>query len=200
MALSKVQAAIIVMLGTLGQKVHRTRLVKLIYLADNTFYELNGKTLTGLSYVWDSYGPNAISNAIVKEADLLAHASLINMAVQPSIYGNDAHLYWTSEDRSSEALTQFSAGEIQVLRDTVKKYGAMSIRSIVGLSKKTKPFQQAKQYGILNLRLDPRADALQQRVKANKQFMAVARRGIKDIALGRLTDQDALDRLHKERA
>ena len=51
-------------LGLLGTRVSRTALVKLVYLSDNRFFESTGRTITGNAYMWDHYGPNAVSHAI----------------------------------------------------------------------------------------------------------------------------------------
>jgi len=50
---SKVRAAILTVLGEMGTPVHRTKLVKLIYLAENLFYEHFGETITGFGYMRD---------------------------------------------------------------------------------------------------------------------------------------------------
>ena len=196
-AVNKVQAVIGAVLGIAGRPMRRTKLVKLIYLADNRFYELNGRTLTGLSYVWDNYGPNAISNALVKEASSLVSSGKASMVAKPSIYGTDEYVYWIAQTTEQEYMEQLGPGERQILRDILEDFGRMSVRNIVAASKRTAPFKNARQYDILKLETNPGAAAMQHRILSDSKFMAEARRGLDDLKNGRLTSQEELDKLYQ---
>ena len=56
-------------LGNVGGRVPATKLVKLVYLTDYIHFQHFGETITGLTYQWDHYGPNAIGHAIVTSAE-----------------------------------------------------------------------------------------------------------------------------------
>jgi uncharacterized phage-associated protein len=148
---NKIEAAILTALEEMGTPVHRTKLVKLIYLADNLFYEHFGNTITGLAYAWDEYGPNAISNATVKEANNLVEADFVCMKTGTSIYGSDNYLYSLGPNKTNSAERLLSPIERQVLYDTVKRYRDYSLQEIVAASKRTYPFKKARKYGVLEM-------------------------------------------------
>ena len=191
--LSKTQAAIISVLGLLGGRVHRTKLVKLVYLADERFYELTGETLTGVGYTWDNFGPNAISNAIVKEADKLVRSEKIQMATQQSMYGGDSFTYWASGESAAESMAHLGAGAGLVIRDTIQKYGHMGVSQIVAASKRSKPFEQAPQYSVLSMEEDEQAADLRRQVAGNPGLLEAARQGLQDLADGDVVSQEELD-------
>ena len=63
-----------------------TKLVKLVYLIDYSYFEHYGETLTGFQYMWDHHGPNALSHAIKAEAELLAERGMVRILHKPNIY------------------------------------------------------------------------------------------------------------------
>jgi uncharacterized phage-associated protein len=170
---SKVQAAILTVLREMGTPVHRTKLVKLIYLAENLFYEHFGETITGLGYMWDEYGPNAISNAIVVEANKLVEEDFVCMKIGTSIYGTDNFLYSLGPRKAEPVKHSLSPIERQALLDTVKRYRDYSISQIVAVSKKTNPFKHARQYQVLQLNRSSEYLSLVETLKNNAEFMAV---------------------------
>src|SRR5437762_1544089 len=61
------------------QAVARTKLVKLIYFIDYIYFQHRGRTLTGLRYVWDHFGPNAENDEIRDSAEELVKLSAIHV-------------------------------------------------------------------------------------------------------------------------
>lgn len=139
----KMKAAILLVLDEMGDPVHRTKLVKLVYLAENMFYEHFGRTITGLTYMWDDHGPNAISNAVVKEAEKLVQQDLACMKTGTSIYGTENYLYSLGPKKSNMAERLLDPMERQVILDTVKRYRNYSITQIIAASKRTTPFKKS---------------------------------------------------------
>lgn len=173
--MEKVHAMIVSVLQALGAPVHRTKLVKLVYLVDELYYEHFGQTMTGLGYMWDDFGPNAIGNAIVKEADRLALKGIVHMDPRLNYYGETSYLY--SLERGKAGLAEkLSKAERYVIRDVVAHYVKYSIRDIVRVSKQTEPFKNAKQYSVLEMKKSAEYEKLLQDVKSDPDFM----RGIEE--------------------
>jgi len=179
---SKTMAVILAILEESGTPIHRTKLVKLTYLADNLFYEHFGMTITGLGYMWDDFGPNAISNAIVKESGKLADAEFACLKVGTSMYGSENYIYSIGPKRFEIPENLLSPLERQVIRDTVERYRNYSVTSIVSASKKTKPFKDALQYTVLKMTKSIEYQDLLDAVKLNTDFMAGIKEGLKASA------------------
>lgn len=176
---SKVQAAILTVLGEMGTPVHRTKLVKLIYLAENLFYEHFGETITGLGYMWDEYGPNAISNAIVVEANKLVEEDFVCMKTGTSMYGTENYRYSLGPKKADIAESLLEPIERQVLLDTVKRYRNYGVTQIVAASKRTTPFKKTHQYRVLQMDQSSEYASLVETLKKDAQFMAALAEGTK---------------------
>lgn len=168
--MERVDATIVSVLQALGSPVHRTKLVKLIYLIDELFYEHFGQTMTGLDYMWDDFGPNAIGNAIVKEAERLANKGVVHIDPRSNYYGETSYLY--SLERGKVGLAQkLSEAERYVVRDVVAHYGKYGVRDIVRVSKQTEPFKDAQQYSVLKMKKSGEYEKLMQDVKSDPDFI-----------------------------
>jgi len=176
---SKLKAAILTVLEEMGIPVHRTKLVKLIYLAEDIFYEHFGRTITGLGYMWDDHGPNAISNAIVKEAQKLVQQDFACMKTGTSMYGTENYLYSLGPKKSDMAEHLLEPIERQVLLDTVKRYRNYSVTQIVAASKRTTPFKKAHQYEVLQMGQSSEYVNLVETLKKDAQFMTALAEGTK---------------------
>ncbi len=170
--MSKTMAVISMVLEGMGTPVHRTKLVKLIYLADTIFYEHFGRTITGLGYMWDDFGPNAISNAIVKEADKLVQQDYACMRVGISIYGSENYMYNSGPKKLKISEKLLNQIERQVIRDTVERYRQSSIKQIVAASKRTEPFKAARQYEVLKMNQSSEYLCLVEAIEGDTELMA----------------------------
>ncbi len=168
--MEKVHATIAAVLQALGTSVHRTKLVKLIYLIDELFYEHFGRTLTGLAYMWDDFGPNAIGNAVVKEADRLALKGIVHIDPRLNYYGETSYLY-SLEPKKTSLVEKLSEAERYVIRDVVAHYGKYGVRDIVRISKRTEPFKNTEQYSVLKMKKSVEYEKLMQDVKSDPDFM-----------------------------
>jgi len=167
---SKLKAAILTILEEMGTPVHRTKLVKVIYLIDELFYRHFGRTMTGLSYMWDEFGPNAIGNAIVKEADGLAHEGIVRIEPYPNVYGETSYLY-SLEQGKADLAEKVPQDERYVIRDVVAHYRKHGVRDIVRASKQTEPFKNAKQYSLLKMEKSAEYEKLLRDVKDAPAFI-----------------------------
>ena len=171
------QAAILTVLEEMGMPVHRTKLVKLVYLAENIFYEHFGRTITGLGYMWDDHDPNAISNAIVKEAQKLVQRDFACMKTGTSMYGGENYLYSLGLKKTDMAKRLLEPMERQVLLDTVKRYRNYSVSQIVAASKRTAPFKGVRQYQVLRMERSSEYVALVERLGKDPKVVAAIREG-----------------------
>jgi uncharacterized phage-associated protein len=176
---SKTMAVVSLVLEEMGIPVHRTKLVKLVYLADVLFYEHFGETITDLGYMWDDFGPNAISNAIVKETDKLVKQDYACMKVGRSIYGSENYMYNSGPKKLKNGDKLLSPLERQVIRDTVERYRHYSIQQIVAASKRTNPFKTARQYEILRMNQSPEYTRLVEAITSDSQLMEEIKEAIR---------------------
>ncbi len=150
--MAKLDATIVAVLNLLDKPVHRTKLVKLIYLIDEMYYKHFGVTVTGITYEWANYGPNSVGDSIVNEADHLAGKNLIHITpVSNNIYGGTSYLYKLEKRDATQYLKELTDLETYVIRDITMQYKDHSRTAITKASKETEPFKNAKQYDLLNL-------------------------------------------------
>ena len=150
---TKLESMLLGLLHLLGNRVYRTKLVKLTYLIDEANYRLRGNTITGLTYVWDNYGPNAESNDIVATLDRLEFKGLIDRFSGINAYGHRTYRYSLSGeiDVSDLSLTDVEWNE---LRAVVQNYGRMNVIQITRASKETGPIKRAGQHDTLQFSQD----------------------------------------------
>ena len=102
--IQKTRDTILGMLALLDRKVGRTELVKLVYLSDSRFFESTGRTITGITYMWDHYGPNAVGHATANEADQMVNEGSVRVEIRPSMYSGYAYDYWVDCGRPKSKL------------------------------------------------------------------------------------------------
>lgn len=146
-----IQALIVRILVGFRRPIYRTKLVKLAYLIDYTHYRNFGRTLSGLSYEWDNFGPNAVGNAIVREADDLIDADVVTKKDTTNPYGEPSYLYGL---RNREDLPEFEPQQEYVIDQILKQYGRYPPNRLATLSKRTKPFVNARKYTVLKMEQD----------------------------------------------
>jgi len=144
---AKSQEVIQRVLNELGHTACRTQLVKLVYFVDYIYFRHTGSTLTGLEYMWDDYGPNAISNAIVREAGAMVEAGQLKMTTRPTPYQDVfAFDYQTLPGSPNPALDVVAQA---IIKDVVRKYGRYNVQKIAAASKRTEPFKAAHPGDVL---------------------------------------------------
>jgi hypothetical protein len=153
--MAKIHAVIVAILRAHERPVHRTKLVKLIYLVDELCYRLLGHTLTGLEYEWSHHGPNAVGNAIIGEADKLAARHIVHISPGQSAYGGESFLYELENNSLEPDEEQLTAIESYLIDDVVLHYLKTGVTEITKISKQTEPFQEATQYQVLKMKESP---------------------------------------------
>lgn len=146
--LDRASQVVLRVLEQVGKLTPSTKVVKLVYLVDYTYFQHYGETLSGLEYQWDHYGPNALDHAIVGRADSLTSDKLLERTARTTAYGGPMYLYRLAETTYPARLSD--AGEM-VINDIVAQYGMLSVQAITNVSKKTAPFAKAEQYDLLEM-------------------------------------------------
>lgn len=134
----KVQTMILRILSEVKRGLYTIQLVKLIYLVDYFYYCQMGRTATGLSYIWDDYGPNASGSRIIKQAALLEESGFID--IQPAPGGDNARSHRVLQPVAAKFDPLLEA----IVGDVVRKYGSLSVQELVAESKSTPPFDSAR--------------------------------------------------------
>ena len=193
--IEKTEIVIQGLLALLGKRISRTQIVKLVYLADNLFYEATGRTITGTQYMWDHYGPNSVGDVIADTTDLLVGEGAVCRTVG-SYKGSHTYNYWVNDPHATwrKAASALSDGESQIVLDIVRKYGRYNASDLATLSKKTKPFETARQYEPLQFKQNERARELQNMLASSEDFLEEVMLGFEDLDAGRLVWADELDK------
>ena len=193
--IQKTRDTILGMLALLDRKVGRTELVKLVYLSDSRFFESTGRTITGITYMWDHYGPNAVGHATANEADQMVNEGSVRVEIRPSMYSDYAYDYWVENPSEVWRAVERSLdpGECQILMDTARKFGRLSLDSLIDQSKKTQAFTKAERYEVLKLQQDERAKYLVNTLNASGEFLEEVELGLKDADAGRWVWDEELD-------
>ena len=105
--------------------------------------------------MWDDFGPNAISNAIVREAGAMVEAGQLKMTERATPYP-DAVAY-DYQSLSPDSNPAFDAVSQAIIRDVVQKYGRYNSSRIAAASKRTEPFKKASPGDILKFERSPLA-------------------------------------------
>lgn len=194
--IDKTHLAIQGLLALLDKPAGRAQIVKLVYLADNRFYECVGRTLTGKTYIWDRYGPNDVDDSITAAADTLAECGRIIRT--PAISQNecDAFRYSVASTIGAwqEVACRLNAGEQQILRDIAKQYGHITnATELAEASKQTAPFANAKQYERLQFKQSERAIELGRWLDTIDGLQEEVELGLADIEAGRWVWHEDLD-------
>ena len=176
--IDKTHMAVQGILALLKSRAGRTRIVKLVYLADNRFYEYTGRTITGCEYFWDHYGPNATNNAITKAADYLSERGKVRRT--PAVWWNTfRYSVGDPSNAWNEVATYLDEGEQQTLRDIVMEYGHITNATVLSaLAKQTEPFRNARQYGPLRFKQNERAIELQKAQRLERSNPVSVQNGV----------------------
>ncbi len=149
--LANVEAHLVQRLGTMP----RTKLVKLVYLIDERFFQLYGRTLTGMSYVYDDYGPNAVDNLIVRVGDMLNGHELL---IEESVTKKGVRWYAYRTGPSPRFDPGFPPEATHTIDEIVGECGRLPVEEIVAVAKKTRPFRsnpvQGSRLEMVTLRQD----------------------------------------------
>lgn len=148
-----------------GFEINRTKLAKLLYLADLQAVEGDGVQFTGAAWRWDQFGP--YDSALAHTERQLADTELVERI--------DDRLF---DDGPCELILVVDIDDplpdeqMQIIRDVVRRYGNKSAGTLRELSYKTPPMVEAQAGGERGVLLDL---SRVRRRKAANAFLARAR-------------------------
>ncbi|MGC5009716.1 Panacea domain-containing protein [Streptosporangium sp. DT93] len=130
-----------------GFEINKTKLAKLLYMADLSAVESDGVQFTGATWRWDNYGP--YDSALARVEYELSNSKIIER--------NDHRLSEDDGGRCELALVvdiddPLPAGPMQIIRDIVRRYGNKNATGLRELSYKTAPMieaQAGRERGVL---------------------------------------------------
>jgi len=120
----------------------RTKLVKLLYLADVKAKEKLGRTITGLRYIYHFYGPYAPE--IIEKA-LEMDGEEIREIYNPFF---DRYEYHRGE---KEREVNLDPGEIEILNEVIEKYGRKSTNDVKEAAYNTEQMKRANPGEIITI-------------------------------------------------
>ena len=167
--MGKEEAVIMGLLSLLGSTANRTKLVKLVYLIDNLHAEHLGESLTGFSYCWDKYGPNAVDDKIVSKLDELRREGHVSMTASTS-FGNPEYLYAATGSLFAKDL-ELTSDDWLFIRAVVKEYGKKPLWIVKDAAYATAPMQGIKQNDLLEWRSNKEIERRHERVLSNTNLM-----------------------------
>jgi uncharacterized phage-associated protein len=148
-AMTPGDAVILRVLAGIEGAVPATKLVKLVYFVDYVYFQHYGRTLTGFQYQWDHFGPNAVGQAIIGEAENLAERDLVRITCRPNLYGGTTTNFAIRHDVQVPPVPPEAE---MVIADVIRQYGKLSISVITAKSKRTAPFKDAAHYSLLSMK------------------------------------------------
>lgn len=115
-------------------QVFKTKLAKLVYLADFKYYYDNLKSITELLYTKKQFGP--ITNGLFDELDSMLDTAEIKMIPNPA--NSSTYLYSLNSDLKQEYL---SDQELETVKLICKKWKNSEVKEIVDFTHKQLPWK-----------------------------------------------------------
>lgn len=145
----KLRQVILYVLGKVGAKpnVGETVLYKLLYFIDFDYYEKTGKSITGLTYIHNKFGPSPVVDFRVIVDDMCLHDEL--EIVQTNFYKNTQKKYLPHVNAKLETL---AADEIKHIDATLERLADKTATELSKLSHYDTPWVVAKQGQPLDYR------------------------------------------------
>ena len=162
-----------IILGILGQfenPVLRTKIVKLVFLLDQSRHQATGRQATSYGYTWDHHGPNAKGNAVTYALEGLEQKNAVAMTKELTPYGNPAFRYEMTEHVDLKDLP-LTPDDWVFIKSAFDRFGMMGREQIVATSKQTDAVRGANQYDDLCLTFSPTAQRLQREFSADAEFV-----------------------------
>jgi uncharacterized phage-associated protein len=121
-----------------GTIITRTKLAKLLYLADLRAVHELGRTGSGVEWRWWHYGP--FSKLLQSVEDDLVAAGVIGREVTENYYGSTEYRLSLGREVPVDVDAQFAV----IIEGIVLEYGNLGASSLRDLTYQTKPMQEAQ--------------------------------------------------------
>ena len=133
----KLREVLLYVLNKVGAKpnVGETVLYKLLYFIDMDYYEKHGKSITGLTYIHNTYGPSPVKDFRAVVDDMRAHDELD--IIETKFFNNKQKKYLPQTTPKLESLT---ASEIKHIDEELARLGDKNASELSDLSHKDIPW------------------------------------------------------------
>lgn len=155
--MSKLRAVIdyfVKRLSDAGVSPTRTRVMKLVYLADVVSYQEQGESLTDVDWVFLHYGPYAAE--VTESLEELAQEGAVARTTDEEDYGEASFVsYWARDPRLlEEARGALELAEVLMLQDTFRDWGQVGLNELLDhVYFETAPMQAAERFEHLDMTL-----------------------------------------------
>lgn len=134
----KLKDTILYILSKSEFSITKTRLVKLIYLADLFSKQKKGKTITDVRYNYYYYGP--FSKLIVEELDKLVAEKVIEERHVASQQGKKYLVYSTYNKVAT--FPSLEQDDLGILESVLQKYGSIDFKDLIAYVYETEPIKK----------------------------------------------------------
>lgn len=133
----KLREVLLYVLNKVGAKpnVGETVLYKLLYFIDMDYYEKHGTSITGLTYIHNTYGPSPVKDFRAVVDDMRAHDELD--IIETKFFNNKQKKYLPQTTPKLESLT---ASEIKHIDEELARLGDKNASELSDLSHKDMPW------------------------------------------------------------
>jgi len=133
----------------------KTKLAKLLYLADFSWYYEHGESMSGISYRKIAFGP--VSDAYFRLIEEMEQNGELNIK---QVLREDYHMYEIEETRASlgQKLDLLSKAEQKHIHKVWKKWEDAKTNEIVGFTHKQLPYFLSKEGEVIPYELIKQAD------------------------------------------
>lgn len=133
----RLREVLLYVLDKVGGKpnIGETVLYKLLYFIDMDYYEKHGRSITGLTYIHNTYGPSPVKDFRAVVDDMQAHDELD--IVETKFFNNKQKKYLS---QSAPDLKHLSASEIKHIDAELVRLGDRNAREMTDLSHKDMPW------------------------------------------------------------
>jgi len=118
-------------------KIPKTKLAKLLYLADFAWYYDHGESMSGMPYRRIAYGP--VPDNFFRAIDELEEAGKI-VIDRKTDNGKDMFLISESESNTNEKIADLSSDEIKLMKEIGKKWKDKKTKEIVNFTHNQLPY------------------------------------------------------------
>lgn len=136
--------ALLVLAAERGLNITRTKIAKLLYLADLRSVEHSGASGSGVAWRWRDYGP--FDNRLLAVEDRLVKDDVVKRDTTWWEWG-DGKRHDLSALRQSSALVEASDGFVEHIEAVLDGYGAWSASRLKRHAYQTPPMQEAQESG-----------------------------------------------------
>jgi uncharacterized phage-associated protein len=144
---AKLRNVLLYILGQIGAKpnVGETVLYKLLYFIDFDFYEKTGRSITGLTYIKNHFGPTPAGHFVDIVSNMIT-AGELEIAETP-YFAHTQKKYLPTVEPDLSVLT---ADEIKHIDDELCRLGDKSATWLSDFSHKDMPWIAANLHGVIN--------------------------------------------------